>query len=724
MAEGVNSYDVNGTGLGEPLIHFIHKFTVAGGAGVVSGRLQPVIHIVVRALPSKFRSNSVALALFLFYTNTFSSSTPPQHGRNSSRKLAHQSRASSSFAATSRLGSILGPTRSPHVTSLRHRLSRSQTKHDTTSTMADETIATVPVDAQEPTIATATEPTETTQPDAEISTITKEDEEIAGEQATTEVTAPDGDTTEVLDGPSAIENATDATPGTGRKEKRKSVSGVPEHKIKKLNKKKSMPTLNLDCKPGEFYWARLKGYPPWPAIICDEQMLPESLLASRPVSTSRPDGSLRDDFKAGGKNARERTFPIMFLSTNEFSWMINTALTPLDPKECLEKPKAKMTKALQDAYKLGSEDHPMEYYKKLLNLWQEEEQKFAKEAAEHEAEAARVAEEKKAQDAENAAKVETEEATDKKKKKAPRKSKGGDDDLEMEDAEAPKSSKKRKKAADSDAENVQAKKTPKVTKLNGPKTPNGESTKKSTTKPKKKVTAPKPDEAEEEAKPQMTESEKLNQREKAVLYLRHRLQKGFLSRDAKPQEGEMSAMADFFSQLENYDTLEPFIIRTTKIHKVLKAIVKLATIPKEEEYNFKKRSAAMLEIWNKRMEADGEGAPASAVEAKDEEKDEKVPATNGDAKAEPETKEGAEDAVEEKGAEKVADEAAEKSEEKAVEKADDDAKMQDLSEAPEVPAEKGVPSSEAKDEAAVADVTDVADVSMQSAAEDVAVEVA
>ncbi|KAK0805271.1 hypothetical protein LTR57_003596 [Friedmanniomyces endolithicus] len=604
--------------------------------------------------------------------------------------------------------------------------------------MADETTATVPVDAQEVSstnapsdvtlsslrpaqpAASATEPTETTQPDAEISTITKGDEEIAGEQATTEVTAPDGDTTEVLDGPLAVENATDATPGTGRKEKRKSVSGVPEHKIKKLNKKKSMPTLNLDCKPGEFYWARLKGYPPWPAIICDEQMLPESLLASRPVSTSRPDGSLRDDFKAGGKNARERTFPIMFLSTNEFSWMINTALTPLDPKECLEKPKAKMTKALQDAYKLGSEDHPMEYYKKLLNLWQEEEQKFAKEVAEREAEQARVAEEKKVQDAENAAKEETEEAKDKKKKKAPRKSKGGDDDLEMEDAEAPKSSKKRKKAADSDAENVQAKKTPKVTKLNGPKTPNGESAKKSTSKPKKKVTAPKADEAEEEAKPQMTESEKLNQREKAVLYLRHRLQKGFLSRENKPQENEMSAMADFFTQLENYDTLEPFIIRTTKIHKVLKAIVKLATIPKEEEYNFKKRSAAMLEIWNKRMEADGEGAPASAVEAKDEEKDEVAPATNGDAKAEPVTKEGAEDAVEERGAEKVADEAAEKIEEKA----DDDAKMQDLSKAPEAPVEKAVLGSEAKDEAAVADVTDVADVSMQSAAEDVAVDAA
>lgn len=78
-----------------------------------------------------------------------------------------------------------------------------------------------------------------------------------------------------------------------------------------------MPNLHLDCKPGDLYWARLKGYPPWPAVICDESMLPETLLATRPVSTARPDGSLRDDFKEGGKNAKERTFPIMFMHTNE-----------------------------------------------------------------------------------------------------------------------------------------------------------------------------------------------------------------------------------------------------------------------------------------------------------------------------------------------------------------------------------------------------------------------
>jgi hypothetical protein len=167
--------------------------------------------------------------------------------------------------------------------------------------------------------ATVDEPTTAAETNGDTTVIFKEDEETAGKQATTEVTAPDGNTTEVAEAPSAaVDAAAEPAPASNKKEKRKSsTGGVPEHKNKKLNKKKSMPTLHLDCKPGDFYWAKLKGYPPWPSVICDEQMLPESLLASRPVSTSRPDGTLRDDFKEGGKNAKERTFPIMFLSTNE-----------------------------------------------------------------------------------------------------------------------------------------------------------------------------------------------------------------------------------------------------------------------------------------------------------------------------------------------------------------------------------------------------------------------
>jgi len=342
-----------------------------------------------------------------------------------------------------------------------------------------------------------------------------------------------------------------------------------------------------------------------------------------------------------------------------------------------------MSKSLQQAYSIATEAHDLDYYKRLLAEFQEESARLEAEAEKKQEEA----EAKAAAKAEKDAKAKDGEAKDKKKKA--RKSKAADeDDVEMEDAEAPKSSKKRKKDADSDGEGPkvsssvvlpeaatltdlqQPKKTPKVTKLNAPKTPNGgDSTpakKASTAKPKKKVTAPKADEETAEENKELTEAERLIQREKAILYLRHRLQKGFLSRDQAPKEEEMSAMGEFFGQLEKYDNLEPSIIRTTKIHKVLKAIVKLASIPKDEELGFKRRSADLLEIWNKRMEGEGEAAQKS---------EEKAPETNGEAAAAPAASEEptdnkvdaekAEEAVEK--ADEIEEKVEEKMEELAVE---------------------------------------------------------
>ncbi len=89
-------------------------------------------------------------------------------------------------------------------------------------------------------------------------------------------------------------------------------------KGKKLNKKGSKARItHLDAKPGDHYFVKLKGYPPWPVIICDEDMLPQTLLSTRPVTALRPDGTYRDDFADGGKRAGDRTYPVMYLSTNE-----------------------------------------------------------------------------------------------------------------------------------------------------------------------------------------------------------------------------------------------------------------------------------------------------------------------------------------------------------------------------------------------------------------------
>jgi hypothetical protein len=167
----------------------------------------------------------------------------------------------------------------------------------------------------------------------------------------------------------------------------------------------------------------------------------------------------------------------------------------------------------------------------------------------------------------------------------------------------------------------------------------------------------------------------------------------------------MSAMAEFFGQLEKYDNLEPSIIRTTKIHKVLKAIVKLASIPKDEELGFKKRSADLLEIWNKRMEGEGEAAPKSAA-------DDKAPETNGETAAAPaaseepaepkvDVEEAADkaDEIEKKVEELTVEPAAEQSEEKIEEVADESKSGEAEPKAADAdaPAEKAGPASDDKE---------------------------
>lgn len=98
----------------------------------------------------------------------------------------------------------------------------------------------------------------------------------------------------------------------GSSKKRSSI--IPEHKSKKLNKKKSRPMTHLDAKPGEYYLGRMRGHPPWPSIVCDEEMLPNVLLSNRPVTTKQPDGTYKKpEYADGGKRAYERTFPVMFL---------------------------------------------------------------------------------------------------------------------------------------------------------------------------------------------------------------------------------------------------------------------------------------------------------------------------------------------------------------------------------------------------------------------------
>ena len=305
------------------------------------------------------------------------------------------------------------------------------------------------------------------------------------------------------------------------------------------------------------------------------------------------------------------------------SWMVNTSLTKLEPGECTpDKQTGKMSKALKEAYDIAEERHDLDYFKNML----EEFMQAQKQAQEDEAAKQAEKEAKAAKKAEKAAADKTKEKKDRRKSKSKETVSDADDmDLDApEDAEA-KPTKKRKKEADSEGEGPkvrrhypdrprleltkrQPKKTPKAPKVAAAKT-NGESAKKAA-KPRKVVQKP----ADEEP---VTEAEKLERREKAVLYLRHRLQKGFLMRDQTPKEEEMATMDEFFKQLEAYTNLEPAIIRGTKIYKVLRGIVKLSSIPKEEEFQFKKRSNDLLASWHEALGSKSDDKDDEKAEDKD-----------------------------------------------------------------------------------------------------------
>lgn len=71
-------------------------------------------------------------------------------------------------------------------------------------------------------------------------------------------------------------------------------------------------------------------------------------------------------------------------------------------------------------------------------------------------------------------------------------------------------------------------------------------------------------------------------------------------------------MADYITKLESYDNLEVSMIRTTKINKVLKGIVKLSSIPKDEEFKFRQRSYDLIQTWNQLFAKEPETPTAGA----------------------------------------------------------------------------------------------------------------
>jgi hypothetical protein len=163
---------------------------------------------------------------------------------------------------------------------------------------------------------------------------------------------------------------------------------------------------------------------------------------------------------------------------------------------------------------------------------------------------------------------------------------------------------------------------------------------------------------------------RLTNHQKEILFLRHKLQKGLLTKDQEPKEEEMLQMSEYVNKLAGYADLEVSIIRATKINKVLKAILKVPNIPKEDEFQFKPRSQSLLDKWNKLLAS--EGTPAATTAPTNGVNEETKPEVE-DAKATPATTNG----TKESSAEEKVEETAPAIEEPVVEPKEDAPKVEE-----------------------------------------------
>lgn len=117
--------------------------------------------------------------------------------------------------------------------------------------------------------------------------------------------------------------------------------------------------------------------------------------------------------------------------------------------------------------------------------------------------------------------------------------------------------------------------------------------------------------------------ESLDPETKKVKDWRHKVQKVFLTKDGTINAEEMPQADSTFKVIEEYDAMTADALRTTKIGKVMKRVMQLSQIPRDDEYHFKDRAEKLCARWGAIMAGDAPKDAANEEPAKE----------NGDASA-------------------------------------------------------------------------------------------
>ncbi|EST08478.1 PWWP domain protein [Kalmanozyma brasiliensis GHG001] len=102
--------------------------------------------------------------------------------------------------------------------------------------------------------------------------------------------------------------------------------------------------------------------------------------------------------------------------------------------------------------------------------------------------------------------------------------------------------------------------------------------------------------------------EHLDPETKKVKEWRHKVQKVFLGKEGTIHADDMPGADATFKTVEEYDGMTAEHLRTTKIGKVMKRVMQLSDIPRDDEFHFKERAEKLCAKWGAIM-AGGDAAP-------------------------------------------------------------------------------------------------------------------
>ncbi|ODV97194.1 hypothetical protein PACTADRAFT_48944 [Pachysolen tannophilus NRRL Y-2460] len=328
-------------------------------------------------------------------------------------------------------------------------------------------------------------------------------------------------------------------------------------------------------KPGQLVYSKIQGFPKWPAVIVPEDLVPVSVLDSKPTRDSK------------------NFYPVFFLGSEpSYYWNRYDSLSPLDVEECeksLKKAKTGLKRALKHATDISpnflsaippiNDDTAVDGDQEDLKEEQNEDDEEGENDEEGEGEG-----EGDVEDDADGDEVGDEESDDEdvktKRKSSKRKPSTQSTSRDLKDLKDSKDSRKRKPEPKNDDVELSKKSikksrtsTPSITENKSDKNSNGNGSK--------------PPE-------NWTDDEK----QKNFWFIRTRLQKGLISSKIPPAYDDYQYNSKILNKLEELSSIVDLkVLKGTKLHKVLKAILKIPDLERKDDFKFHERAGKILNEW-------------------------------------------------------------------------------------------------------------------------------